>query len=161
MVDHLRGQQADARVTMLDVVPGEERLAERARLEHRAEPAWKLGPVFQGLELGLGERVVVADMRPAVALGYTQVSQQERDRLGGHRGPAVSMQRQLATLDALLGAGLVDQAAGQRRALVVRDQPTYRVAAEDIEKHVQVKVCPLGWPEQLASAIPRGWAAVH
>jgi hypothetical protein len=38
---------------------------------------------LQGLELGLGVRVVVGDARAAVGLGDAEVGEQERHRLGG------------------------------------------------------------------------------
>jgi hypothetical protein len=48
-----------------------------------------------------------------VGLGDTQVREQERDRLGGHRGAAIGMQGQLPGRDALLGKRLGDQPFGQ------------------------------------------------
>ena len=96
------------------VVPGEEGPAERAGVLERAEAVGELGPVLEGLELGLGEGVVVGDVRPAVGLGDAEVGEQQGHRLGGHRRAAVGVDRELAGLDALLGAGLVDQPLGQR-----------------------------------------------
>ena len=67
-VDHLGGHQGDPRVTVLGVVPGEERAAEGPGVLDGAEAVGKVGLVLEGLELGLGERVVVGDVRPAVGL---------------------------------------------------------------------------------------------
>ncbi len=59
----------------------------RSRRNGRTRARWsRSGPgsraVLHRLELRLGERVVVRDMRARVALGDAQVGQQQRDRLG-------------------------------------------------------------------------------
>jgi hypothetical protein len=54
------GVQAEAAVTMLVVVPGEEVLAVRSGGFDGGKPGGEAGPVFQGLELGFGVGVVVA-----------------------------------------------------------------------------------------------------
>jgi hypothetical protein len=66
-VDDLRGQAGQAGVVVFDVVPLEEPAAERARLFQRREAGRKARAVLQRLELALGERVVVGDMRAAAA----------------------------------------------------------------------------------------------
>jgi hypothetical protein len=53
------GVQAEAAVTMLVVVPGEEFLAVRPGGLDRGEPGGERRPVFEGLELRFGVRVVV------------------------------------------------------------------------------------------------------
>src|SRR5690349_25124899 len=68
------------------VVPAEEDLAVAAGGLDRVEPVWEVGPVLQRLELCFAERVVVADVWAAVRLGDAEVGEQERHRLGGHRG---------------------------------------------------------------------------
>jgi hypothetical protein len=50
-VDRCRGVEAEARVTVLVVVPAEEALAERAAILDGAEPAWELWPVLERLEV--------------------------------------------------------------------------------------------------------------
>ena len=62
VVDDLGGQQADARVAVLGVVPAEEVLAEGSGLLDRGEAVREAGAVLQGLELRLGVRVVVRDV---------------------------------------------------------------------------------------------------
>lgn len=64
VVDGVRGVPGDAGVPVLGVVPGEEALAERPRLEQAGERFGELGPVLQRPELRLGVRIVVAGMRP-------------------------------------------------------------------------------------------------
>ena len=56
MVDVGGGVQAQTAVTVLVVVPGEEALAMGSGGLDRVEAAGEVGPVFQGLELRLGER---------------------------------------------------------------------------------------------------------
>ncbi len=60
VVDHRRREQADPAVTVLLVIPAEERAAERAGILERAEPAGKGRAVLEGLELRLGEGVEAA-----------------------------------------------------------------------------------------------------
>src|SRR5688572_32409166 len=105
------------------------------------------GAVLEGLELGLGVGVVIGDVRAGVGLGDAEVGEQERDRLGGHGGAPVSMQRQLTGRYLLFGDGLSDQAFGQIGVLAMGDHPARDVAAVDIEDDVEVEVGPLGWPE--------------
>src|SRR5215213_5783803 len=59
VVDDLRWQETDARVSMLGVVPAEEVLAEGSGRLDRVEAGGETGPVLEGLELRLGVRVVV------------------------------------------------------------------------------------------------------
>src|SRR3989441_6726955 len=59
VVHHRRGQPADTAVAMLGVVPGEERMAEGAGGFHAGKARRKLRPGLEGLELRLGERVVI------------------------------------------------------------------------------------------------------
>ncbi len=56
--------------------------AEGAGVLERAEAVGEVGAVLERLELGLGVRVVVRDVGPAVALGDAQVGEQEGHRLG-------------------------------------------------------------------------------
>ena len=59
------------------------------------------------------------------------------------------MQRELAGLDVLFLAALLDQPLGQLGAFAISDHPAGDVTAEDIEDHVQVEVGPLRGAEQL------------
>ena len=70
---------------MLEVVPGEEALAEAAGVLDGTEVVGEGGPVLHGLELGLGLRIVVGHVRGGVALGDAEVGQELGDLLGGHR----------------------------------------------------------------------------
>ena len=105
VVDVGGGVQAEPAVMMVVVVPGKEFLAVRPGRLDRGEPGREARPVFQGLELRLGVRVVIGDVRAGVGLGDPEVGQQQRDRLGCHGAAAVGVEAELAAGDALLGAG--------------------------------------------------------
>ena len=62
------------------------------RIFDRTEAIWKVGTVFEGLELRLGIRVVIGDVRAAMGLGNIQIDQQGGDRLGSHTGAAFRVQ---------------------------------------------------------------------
>ena len=66
VVDVGGGVQAEPAVTVLVVVPAEEVLAVGPGGLDGGEAAGEAGPVFQGLELGFGVGVVVADVRPGM-----------------------------------------------------------------------------------------------
>ena len=59
MMDVVRGEHRDPAMAMLGFVPREERSAERDRGGDVVEAPGEAGMVLQGLELRLGERVVV------------------------------------------------------------------------------------------------------
>src|SRR4051812_22333673 len=62
VVDDFRGEQAQARVVVLGVVPGKEFPAEGASLLDGREARRKVRPVFEGLALGFGVGVVIGDV---------------------------------------------------------------------------------------------------
>jgi hypothetical protein len=62
VVDLIGGQEADADVMVISIVPAKEVAAERPGLLDGLEALRKLWLVFQGLELRFGERVVVGGM---------------------------------------------------------------------------------------------------
>jgi len=114
IVDIFRGDEGDAAVAMLGVVPGEEPSTVCSGVLDRAEAFGEVRAILQGLELGLGERVVVADVGVAVGLGHAEVGEQEGDRLGGHAWAAVGVHGELSGGDVVLGAGLGDELLGLR-----------------------------------------------
>jgi hypothetical protein len=134
---------------MLVVVPMRERLHERPDVLLGAEAPGEVAVVLDGLELRLGERVVVADPRAAVAAHYVQLGQQLQHRLGGHRRAAVRVQGELSRGDAVLLAGAEDQFPGQVGALAGGDHPAHRVPAEDVQDHIEVEELPLAGSPQL------------
>ena len=58
VVHVMRGEEAEADVVLLAVVPGEEVAAEAARVFESPEALGEVRAVLERLELGLGERVV-------------------------------------------------------------------------------------------------------
>ncbi len=128
---------------MLVVVPGEERLAVGSGVFGATKPVRESGPIFQRLELRLRVRVVVRDVRTAVAPLSDQVNQQIRHRLGAHGGAPIGMQRQRAGDDAMQGHCVADQLFGQYRAFAVGDHPAHDVATVDVQNHVKMEAGPL------------------
>src|ERR1035437_3268333 len=90
-------------------------------------------------------------MWPTMRLGDSQVSQHEGNRLGGHRGSAISVEVELAGNDELLVAGFADQALGQLGTFAVGDHPADDIATEDVQDHVEIEVRPLGRPQELGN----------
>lgn len=70
IVDCGGSQQVQRGMVMLVVVPGEEVLAETARILDRAKSIRIVRPVLHGFEVRFRERVVVADMGAAVSLDH-------------------------------------------------------------------------------------------
>ena len=73
-------------MTMHRVVPTEELLAMRPRILDRAEAGREVRPILQGLEVRLGVRIVIRDVRPAVSFGDVEIHEQLRHRFGTHAG---------------------------------------------------------------------------
>ena len=119
------------------IVPSQEVVADGARVFECAEPLRKLRPIREGAKLRLRERIVIAHARPRVAGRDAEVGEQQRDELAAHGRAAVGVNRELLRLDALLRAGLLDQALGQVGALLDRHHPAHDVAAEEVEDHIQ------------------------
>jgi hypothetical protein len=65
VVDVMWDEQAETRVVMLNVVPREEVLGMSPGVLDGSEAFGKVGAVLERLEVRLGERIVVRDMRPA------------------------------------------------------------------------------------------------
>jgi hypothetical protein len=135
---------------MIVVIPSEEGLAVPAGGLDGVEAAGEIGPVLQGLELRFAKRIVVGHVRATMRLGDTEIGEQQRHRLGGHRGAAIGVDGQLIGSDALLGAGLADQHLGQYRGFAAGDHPTDHVARKDVQDDIQVVIRPLGGAETAA-----------
>ncbi len=73
VVGGLRSPHCDAVVTLFGVVPSEERPAADGRRVLVGEAEGEAGVVLQGLELGFGVGVVVADPGPAQGSGHAKV----------------------------------------------------------------------------------------
>ena len=127
VVDVMGRQEPKAAVPVLGVVPGEEGVAVRAGVLDRAEARRERRAVFQRLELGLRERVVVGDVRARMGLGHAQVGQEQRHEFRGHGGPAVGVNRELLATDSLPAARLADEPLGERGALPMGHHPADHV----------------------------------
>ena len=149
-----RRHQPDARVAMLAVVPGEERLAEGAGVLEATEAFREIRAVLQRFELGLGEGVIVAGIGPAVCFCDSQVGEQPRHRFGCHGGASIRMQGQLSRPDLLFLAGVFDEPLGQPRRLRRGDHPADHVAAEDVQNDIEVAVRPLHGAQEFRD-VPR------
>src|ERR1700735_2735737 len=144
-----RDHPANAAVAMVMVVPAEELLAMSASIFDRAEAIREVRPVLQGLELRLGVRIVIRDVRAAMGLGDLQVDQERGDRLGSHAGAAISVQREGPGSDVFFLYGVGDELLGEFCGLTGGDQPPDNVAAVDVEDHVQMEAGPFRWTFQL------------
>ena len=140
VVDLVRGHQAEAGMMVVLVVPSEEVTAEVLGVLDAAEALGELGLVFQGLEVGLRERVVVGGVGPAVRPGDAEVGQHQGGGLGLHRPAAVGVEGQLAGRHGVLFEGVVEQRLEQDGALGIGDAPADDPAAEDIENDVEIEV---------------------
>ena len=109
-----RGTHGDSPMAVLGVVPREERPAEGDGGVDIVESPGEAGVVLQGLELGLGEGVVIADLGAAQRASDPEVGEQLRGAFAGHGRPAVGVQGEDLGLDALFVAGLLDETTGQR-----------------------------------------------
>jgi hypothetical protein len=92
VMDRGRGVEPDAGVAVDVVVVVEELDAEHSRVGDRAEPFGERRAVFQRLELSFGVRVVVRDVRSRMRSGDTEIDEQLRHRLGGHRRSTIGVQ---------------------------------------------------------------------
>ena len=88
----------------------------------------------------------------------TEISEQERDGRGGHRGPVIGMDRELVPVDARLTDRVLEQPLGQHRGLLRREEPPHRVAGENIDDALQIAAQPLRWILELRD-IPRNLPA--
>jgi hypothetical protein len=78
-VDVVGREQREAAVPMLAVVPREEPAAERVSRGIGSEARRKIAVVLEGLEVGLGERIVVGDVRTTQRADDAEIGEQ----LGG------------------------------------------------------------------------------
>jgi len=149
VMHYRRGQERDPGMMVAVVVPVKESEAKSTRVLDGAEPFRELGPVFEGFELGLGEGVVVGDIRPTPAFGDPQVGEKERHGFGFHGRASVGVDDQLLPVDFLFLAGFLDQKFRQFPALPPGNHPSRDIAAEDVQDHVEIEAAPFHGAEQL------------
>ena len=138
-----RGQQLQAGVMVLMVVPGKQLLAETPRILDGAEAVRIVRPVLHGFEMSFREKIVVGDMGAAVGFDDAEVSEQQGQGLRCHRRTAIGVQRELTGRNALLLARVFDKLPSLGGCLAIGDHPAGDVTAEDVENDVQVIEIPL------------------
>ena len=97
------GVQAQPGVAMFVVVPAEEGLAVPRAASIESNRSGKSGRYFRVLNCASLNGLSLETCGRRVRLGDAEVGEQERHRLGGHRGAAVGVDGQLIAADALLG----------------------------------------------------------
>ena len=131
-VDLVGCHQANACVMMVLIIPGEETAAERAGIIDGVEPFGKLGLIFQRLEVGFREWVVIRGVRSAVGFDHAEIGQHQGRRLCFHWAATVGVQGQLVGRHGMLGHGVGKQGFEQGRTFGVLDPPSNDAAAEDV-----------------------------
>ena len=117
------GDEADAAVQVLAVIPTGEGFHPRLCIALVARPLVGHESEFAGSEERFGERVVIADTRAAVGLGYAQLFHRHLHSGTLHRAAVVSVQNQ-RTYEAALGQHrLSDQSGGQVRTFALMYLP--------------------------------------
>ena len=74
-MNDLGSQPADGGMMMRSIVPGKKLLAENPGVQDGTKTIGELGPVLERFEVGLGERIVIGVVRPAVGFGDSQIGQ--------------------------------------------------------------------------------------
>ncbi len=149
MVNVAWRQQRQRAMPMLRVVPARKVAKERARRDDICKGRRKGRLIFRRLEERLDLRVVVADVRPRMALGHPQIGQQERDRLRGHRATTIGVYSELVRVGAFSRDRFGKQRARQLGGFALGKHPAHDVAAVDVDDDVEVGVGPLLRPVQL------------
>ncbi len=134
-------------MAVLGVIPREERPAKSDGLIDVGKAAGEPGMVLQGLELRLGERIIIGDLGATQRARDPKVGEQLRGALARHRCPTVGVQGEDLWFDALFMAGFLNQTTGEDRVFPICHHPTDDVTAEDVEQDVEVVVGPFFWSQ--------------
>ena len=130
---HVVGEEADAAVKMLAVVPARELSHPVLRLGlGRKALRRPVGPVFAGAEQRPGERVVVADTRSAVGRHDAEAFERRLHGRPFHRAAVVGVQHQGTRGASFPPDRPLNQFGGQLCALPIMDFPAHDPAAEDV-----------------------------
>ena len=106
---HLVGcHQAEAYMVMRLIIPREERAAECFGVLDAAEGFRECRLILKRFEVAFRERIVVADVRPAVRFCDAQVGEKEGGCFGFHRAAAIGVQGKLARWHIVLLNGVVE-----------------------------------------------------
>ena len=136
-VDLIWCHQPDARVMMVLIIPREETATEGACPVDGLEPFGEFWLIFQCLEVGFRERVVIRGVWTAVGFDHAEIGQHQGGRLRLHR-------------HGMPGHGVGKQGFEQGCTFGVLDTPADDAAAEDVENDVKIELRPFHRPHQLA-----------
>src|SRR5450755_3625331 len=129
-------------MTMLVVVPIEERAAERSSIDEVGEGRWKLWLIFGGLEQRFDVRIIVGNVRSGMGLGYTQIGKHECDGFRFHGAATIGMYRQLFGIGTLLSNRRPQQNFRQLGTLPICNHPANHVSAINIDYCIEIKISP-------------------
>jgi hypothetical protein len=144
-----RGEEGNSRVVVNVIIPGEELLAPASCVNERGEALRIVGLVLERLELGLGEGVVVADVRPAEAALDAEGAKKLGEPLRPHRRATVGMHCEGTGLDTVSSHRLGEQLLRELGAFALGEQPTHGHPTEQVEDDIQVVEDTRQWPTQL------------
>src|SRR3954462_14213860 len=122
------------------IVPADETSDPALRILLAGEPrCWPVRPVLAGAEQGFGERVIIADPRPAV--GGDDAEPRKGGLHGGtlHRTAVVGVQDERAGEAALGPDCTAHELGGMFGAFACMDLPADDLAAVDVEDQVEVE----------------------
>src|SRR3954454_11620145 len=138
--------EPDRAMAVFLIIPSHETGDPVLRIRLACEPRCRpIRPVLAGAEQGFGERVIVADPRPAV--GGNDTKPFEGGLHGGalHRTAIVGMQHERADEAALGPDRLAHEIGGVLSAFARVNLPGHDLSAEDVEDQVQVEEHAPDW----------------
>ena len=150
VVHHRRREQPHHGVAMFLVVPAKKSLTESTAVLDTAKAVREVRSILQGAKLTFRERIVVRDVRPTLCVFVTPRSASKKatglDLIEVPRSAcSVSWP---GWMHCFLQLSSINHLASSSTP-AHRDHATGDVAAEDIEKHVEVEVRPLRRTQQL------------
>ena len=149
---------------MVLIIPGEEAAAEDAGRVDGLKPFGEFRLIFQCLEVGFRERVVIRGVWTAVGFDHAEIGQHQGGRLCLHRPATVGVQGKLAGRHGMPGHGVEKRGFEQGCTFGVPDPPaddppadhapSDKTAAEDVGDDVSVpsRLYPMPGRSQTKSA---------
>ena len=128
------------------VIPDEEAAAEYAGLAHDWSRFLEFHLVFQGLEVGLREAVVVRSVWSAVRLDHAEIGEHQGHCL--HGTTAICMQGQLVGRHCVFCHGVFEECFELDGTFRMLDAPADDSAAEGVEDDIEIEVRPFHRPHE-------------